>query len=142
MADPIPVPNSARPQKDIVLILEGVAYQKQVSNVNFAPQGGGTVSWAGGTPDTNLIDSTPSTGWLASVTCIQAWDDADSLCMFLLEHEGEEADVAYRPHRDSTVTFYSTITLVAPTIGGPVRAFNEATVACPASKPTTTPPTP
>lgn len=141
MADLTPIPLTARPQKDVVLIIEGVAYQRHVSNINFAPDGGGKISWHGGTPDADVTDSTQPTGATANITCIQAWDDPDSLCRFLFEHAGEKAEVSYRPHRDSAFTVYSIIDLMPPVIGGPTNAFNEATVACPATKPTATPQT-
>lgn len=140
MADPTPIPVTARPQKDVVLIVDGTAYQRHVSNINFAPNGGGAVTWRGGTPDSQLTDSTQPTGYTANITAVQAWDDPASLVNFLLEHAGEKVDVQYRPHRDAAVTFYATIDLMPPTIGGPTNAYNEATIACPSSKPSTTPP--
>jgi hypothetical protein len=141
MADVTPIPVNARPQKDVVVVIDGVAYQRHVSNINFTPQGGGAVSWRGGTPDSQLTDSTQPTGWLANITAIQAWDDPDSLVHLMLAHAGEKVDVAYRPHRDSDVTFYATIDLMPPTIGGPTNAYNEATIGCPSTAPSTVAPT-
>jgi len=142
MADLTPIPVSARPQKDVVVVINGVAYQRHVSNINFAYSGGGQVTWRGGTPDSQLSDSTQPTGATANITCIQAWDDPDSLVNLMHDHAGEKVDIQYRPHRESDLTFYASIDLMPPTIGGPTNAFNEATIACPSSMPTKTPPAP
>ena len=144
MADLTPVNNTGKLQKDLVLVIGtgagAKAYQKHVSNIQFAPSNASPVVWQGGTPDAQLVGLPPAGAWVANISAIQDWDNADSLVRFLFEHQGEDAAIQYKPNRTGTFVVYATITIAAPQIGGPVNAFNESTVACASTRPTTTAP--
>lgn len=142
MADFTPVPLKAQLQKDIVLVLDGKSFEMHVSNVDFTPQGGGQVSWQGGTPDALATGSQPTT-WQANITAVQDYADPLSFASFCLANYGKKYAMQYRPHRSSTVTIYATIDLPAPKIGGAVNGstFNEFTLACASTKPSTIAPT-
>lgn len=142
MVDPTPIANNAQLQTNLRLLLGAgatqKAFQKHVSNVQFAPSGGGAVTWQGGTPDAKLVGRLPQ-DWVCNLTLAMDFDNADSLANFLLNNAGQKVAIAYSMTPTGT-TFYSTITVNAPQIGGRVNAFNEATVACPCTPPTTTAP--
>lgn len=135
--------NTGRPQKDIRVTItqadgQEVHHEKQVSNVNWANPSTAAY-WRGGTPDAVRTDVVAGNE-VCNITMIQAWDDPDSLCRFMFEHAGEEAVIAYKPHADDDFEVGAKITLMRPQIGGPVNAFNEATVACPSTEPVPVPP--
>lgn len=112
-----------------------VEYKAQVTDVNCAPTST-VVTWAGGDPNVTFSDLGPET-WALSVTFGQDWNDAQSLARFLHAHHGEEATVTYSPNAASDAPdMTTTVTLVRSLIGGPVNAFNEATVSMPAAAPT------
>jgi hypothetical protein len=128
------IPLSGRPQKDIRVQLGEDNYEKHCSNVEFPEPKGTVVRWRGGTPDAVLADFA-NTEQVCNITMIQAWDDGDSLCRFMFEHAGERVVLRYKPHADAPFEVESTVTLVAPTIGGAVNQYNESTVACPCTPP-------
>lgn len=123
---------TARPQKDIVLKIGTDEYQKQVSNVQLVPNVQTNQSvWQGGTPDAKLTDSTTTITWTLQVTAIQQLDDATSFLRWCLAHVGETAVVQWQPHADSDWTQQVTITIVPPTLGGPVNQRNESSLTFP-----------
>jgi hypothetical protein len=120
---------AGRPQKDIRILVGADSYEKQVSDVNFAPT---TVTWQGGTPDAVLEDAT----WILNITMVQALDDADSFSRWAFDHRGETVTVQWKPHADADFTLESEITVPAFTLGGPVGAYNTTTLACRSTEPT------
>lgn len=137
---------TAKAQKNLLLNItdpDGVStltYEKHVSSVNWEP----TVqqqTWQGGTPDASLTDTSSPT-WVANVTLVQDWDNPDSLCNFLLEHQGKSVAVTYKPDAAGEFSIQATITLVPPAIGGAVGVFNESTVQMGSTVPVPTFPAP
>ena len=126
-------PVNARLVKQISLQVGTDHFSKHVNNCTYTPSSS-QQEWRGGTPDAVFTDSTAST-WALALTFIQDWETEQSLCNFLLEHEGESATLTYMPHADGEVSFTSTVQLVAPTIGGAVGSFNESTVTLGSTKP-------
>lgn len=124
---------SPRLVKHITLTVGTDQFSKHVSNVQFTPSSS-IQEWRGGTPEAVFTDSTAST-WQFALTLIQDWETAASLCNFLLEHEGETAEVVYKPHADGEVSFEADVQLAAPLIGGAVNAYNESTVTMGSTKP-------
>lgn len=124
---------SGRPQKDIRFQIGPDNYEKQVNTVEW-PGNQQTATWQGGTPDATVTDVTEGPQ-VCNVTCIQAWDDPESLVRFMFEHAGEQATVSYKPHADDTFEVTATITIMRPVLGGKVNQFNEATIACPSTIP-------
>jgi hypothetical protein len=124
---------TGRPQKDIRVKIEADNYEKQVSDVNW-PNPATAVTWRGGTPDA-IVSDIAEGNEVCNITLIQAWDDPESLCVFMFEHAGEKAQISYKPHADSNFEITAEITLMRPTIGGKTNQFNEATIACPSTTP-------
>lgn len=131
---------TGRPQKNIKFEVGADSYEKQVSNVNW-PGAQSAIYWQGGTPDAKVVDIAEGNE-VCNITLIQAWDDPDSLCRFMFEHAGEEATVTYFPHADDDFAVTASITIMRPQIGGQVNQFNEATIACPSTKPVVAPAAP
>ncbi len=109
------------------------SFSKHVNNVQFTPSSS-LQTWQGGTPDAVFSDQTNPT-YVLDLTLVQDWETANSLCNYLLEHEGETAEIEYMPHADGKVSFIADVLLVAPTIGGPVGTYNESTVQMGSTKP-------
>ena len=127
-------------QKNLILSLDGIEYQKHVSSIDWTP-GYSPAEWRGGTPDAVLTDP-GSPVWTANVTAIQDWENPDSLFNFLLAHAGEQVDAKYTPVAGGAFSIDATLTLAAPTIGGAVNVFNEATIAMGSTAPVPTFPPP
>ncbi|QBE48750.1 hypothetical protein [Leucobacter triazinivorans] len=127
-------PVNARLVKQITLKVGEDSFSKHVNNCRYA-RTSSMQEWRGGTPDAVFTDETAPT-YTFELTGIQDWETATSLCNFLLEHEGETAEVEYKPHHDGEVSFISDIKIVSPEIGGAVGAYNEFTVTMGSTKPT------
>jgi hypothetical protein len=131
---------SGRPQKSIVLEIATTGtgaidkrFETQVSDVNFAPTSA-QATWQGGIPTAQLT-ATGEPTWVANLTLIQAYDDPNSLARFLLANYGKTATITYYPHDDASFGITTTLVLPAPTIGGPVNQFNEASVSAQCTRP-------
>lgn len=131
---------TARIQKFINLTIGQNSYSGHVSACAFVPAAA-VVNWQGGSPDASLSATAAST-WTMTAAVLQDWENPGSLSNFLLANEGETAVVTYKPHADGVFSLTSTITVVAPTIGGPVNAFNESAMTFGATKPVPTFPAP
>lgn len=127
------IPADPRSIKNFRLKLAESNYELHASNVNWTKTTN-QVEWKGGTPDAVYADSTVGSH-LANITLVHDYENQDSLFNFMIDHEGEQASVEYKPDADGTFTQTATITIVAPDVGGAVGAFGESTVACPSSKP-------
>ena len=119
--------------KHITLTIGDVMFSKHVNNVLFTPSSS-TQTWQGGTPDATFSESTTPT-YTCDLTGIQDWETEDSLCNFLLEHEGEVASLEYKPQASGTVTFAADVTIAAPPVGGAVGVYNEFSVSMGSTKP-------
>lgn len=127
------IPAFPTPQKNLVLTIGTDSYEQHVSSVAFVPSQS-SIEWKGGTPDAVFTDvSSPS--WVCNVTAVQDWNTPDSLFNYLLDNEGAQATVTYKPDAAGTFGITSEITLVAPQIGGAVNAYNEATLSFGSTKP-------
>lgn len=128
------IPVNPRLVKSVKFTLGDDSFSKHVNSVKFTPTRQ-MQEWRGGTPDAVFSESTAPT-YAVEVTGIQDWETANSLCNFLLEHDGEQADFEYMPQSDGLVSFMSAVTIVGPEIGGPVGSYNEFTVTMGSTKPT------
>ena len=137
MAENVPTP---RMQKHIVVTIGENSYSGHVSACSLVPSNT-IATWQGGTPDASFSETSPST-WTANLNVIQDWENPGSLCNFLLANEGEQARLTYKPHADGVFSTVSTVTLVAPQIGGTVNAYNESAVTLGSTKPVATFPAP
>lgn len=93
------------------------------------------------TPTAEIVDVGGTThrasgdaAWNLNLTVIQDWS-ATGLSTYLLANEGEEAEVEIVR---SDATFTSTVTLVAPSIGGATNQFATSQISLPSSKPART----
>jgi hypothetical protein len=134
------VAKAGRPQKSIIVEIAttgGTAIDKrfeaQVSSCDITPSSS-QITWQGGVPAAKLSDSSPTT-WVANITAIQAWDDANSFVNLCFANQGLAAVLTYFPHDDTAVGFKVNITLPAPKIGGGVGAYNESSFAIPCDAP-------
>jgi hypothetical protein len=127
------VENTGTIQKNLKLTIDDNTYEKHVSNIAWNPSST-TQNWQGGTPDSLLTDTTPST-WVAAWTILQDWQNPDSLINWVYDHQGEKVEVEYMPDADGDVTFTATVTIPDINIGGAVNAFNESTFSGPSTKP-------
>lgn len=122
--------------KNFVLELEGDTYEKHANNVNWTKTTN-TVEWRGGTPDAIYTDSTVGSH-VCNITLVHDYENPDSLFNWMIDHEGQQVEVQYKPDVAGTFTQTATITIVAPDAGGAAGAFGESTVACPSTKPVRT----
>lgn len=121
---------------NMVLKLGTDTYEKHASNVNWG-KSTNQVTWKGGTPEAVFTDSTVDSH-VCNITLVHDYDNVDSLFNFMIDHEGEQLEIEWKPNVAGTFTQTATITIVAPDAGGAVGAFGESTVACPSSKPVRT----
>lgn len=126
-------------QKNLVLTIGTSSYEKHVSSVSWEPSSS-QQEWRGGTPDAVFTDSAAPT-WTANVTMIQDWENPDSMFNFCLQHAGEQVSATYKPDSDGAFSIVATITIVPPTIGGPVGQFVESTIQMGSTAPVPTFPT-
>jgi hypothetical protein len=129
---------SPKPTTHIKVTIGTDEYQTQVTSFAVTPQPQ-QVSIRGGAPDAHYEASVPG-GWQLAIGVIQDWETLTSLCNFLLENEGEEATIVYKPINAGDAEFTVVVpSLIAPAIGGPVNQYNESTVTMGCSKPVKTP---
>jgi hypothetical protein len=129
-------PVSPQVQKNLTLLVGTDSYEKHVSAVAWEPSIA-QQEWRGGTPDAVFTDSGAPT-WVANITLIQDWENPDSFFNFCLEHAGESVTAEYHPVAGGQFKITATITIVPPTIGGPVGEFVEATLAMGSTSPVPT----
>jgi len=103
----------------VLFKLEGATdsddFSKPISDITFTPtaQSG---SWTGCSG--NTISEQGIATWVAGFGLVQDLDD-DSLLLWLLEHEGEKAEVTATLKTGATA-FVFTVTLTPATIGGAI----------------------
>lgn len=76
--------------------------------------------------DASFVDQSTAT-WAAQLTFAQDWDSVKSLSRYLLDNEGKQAVIEFRP-RDKSAGFSVTATLAPGAIGGTVNGFPTSSV--------------
>ena len=137
MTPPTSAPAAPRAIKHLSIVIDDVEYNRHVNDFKVTPTTP-TVNWKGGTPDALYADSGPSTH-VATANLVHDYQNPESFYNFLLEHQGEQASIAYKPDIDGVFTATTTVTLVPPIIGGVVDNFNSSTVSMGATKPVIAP---
>ena len=111
--------------RDCLLTIAADDYAKHVSGVTFNPTTG-QVTWNGLTPDSAFAFPT-STTWGGQLDYAQDWETADSLSMYLYEHEGELVTMLFEPVKGGLG--WEVDVYIAPgAIGGQVNAVATASV--------------
>ena len=101
--------------KNLYLNVDGDNYAAAVTDVQATSPA--AIEIVGGTDEAVYAD-TPSGGRRLVVAGIQDWETPESLCNYLLDHEGEEATVIFSPRRAGGAFFQCDVVLSAPPIGG------------------------
>lgn len=114
---------------DVVIKNTSNEWQAHVSQVTFTPTSS-VVRWKGMTPASNHVFGTLAE-WTVALDFAQDWETADSLSMYLLEHETERETWTFEPKADGA-SFASNVVLTPGGIGGQVDsvATSSATLAC------------
>lgn len=115
--------------KDVLFTVASDNYEAHCSQVQFDPSSS-SQTWQGLTPTATFTDTTIAT-WTCALTYAQDWETADSLAIYLHEHEGEEIEVTFKPRSGSGPSFTATLIVTPGTIGGTVNQFATATVTLP-----------
>ncbi len=123
-----------RQLKHIRVIVGSTDFAAQVNACEFKKGGGASQTWQGGTPDAQYIDKAPDEHSV-DVTLIADWEQTQSLCNHLYDHDGEKATLEYQPDIDGLTYFESEITISAPPPPGKVGGWAEITVSMPCTKP-------
>lgn len=134
MVETIAAPINPTRVKNIKLIIGGINFAAQVGGCEFKKNGGDAEVWQGGTPDAQYVDKSAET-YTADLTLIADWEEEDSLCNFLLEHDGEKATLVFMPKATGRVQFTSEITVSAPMPPAKVGDWPEVTTSNPCTKP-------
>jgi hypothetical protein len=98
--------------------------------VRFVPSRS-IVTWQGGTSDASFSEATNAT-WTCVLNYAQDWETPDSLAEYLLDNDGQQKVVVFKPKGDGTglPIFTATLILVAGDIGGDVNTVQTASVTC------------
>jgi hypothetical protein len=102
-------------------------YKAHVSTVRFEPETS-TIRWRGLSPTARFSAQTAA-DWTCVLNVAQDWTTTNSLARYLLENEGEEVDVVFRPQAGGP-SFAATLLLAAPAIGGDVDTVPASSVTC------------
>lgn len=103
--------------KDVDFLVAADNYKAHLSAVRLEPSSS-TSTWKGLAPAAVFTFGTKAT-WTCVTEFAQDWTTVDSFSQYLLEHEGEEVEVTFRP-RSGETGFTVTLILAAPPIGGTV----------------------
>lgn len=121
-----------------VITLGETDYAAEVSSATFSPTYT-TATWKGLKAGSTFTKSGKGT-WVLNLSFAQDYESAQSLALYLFDHEGEEITYTVQPI-DGGAGFSGTLIAQAGDIGGTVDQFAEATVALPVTgKPTRTAP--
>lgn len=116
--------------QDAVLTLgEGAAddFAAAVSSLTLTPSSSAVV-WKGLKPGASFTRQTKST-WTLDLGYAQDWSEAESLSVYLYEHEGESVPFNVQPDDDTGQDAFTGTVIIAPgAIGGAVDTFGESTV--------------
>lgn len=130
------IPAAPRTTKNMRLRVGANNYEKHANNVKWG-KSTTNVEWRGGTPDAVFSDSSVGSH-TCSITLVHDYQNPDSLFNWMIDHEGEQVEVEWKPDPSGAFTQTATITIVAPDTGGAIGAFGEDTLACPSTKPVRT----
>lgn len=111
--------------RDCTLGIAADNYEKHVSGVSIDPSSS-TVTWNGLTPDAAFTFPTATT-WGVKLDYAQDWETADSLSMYLYEHEGEQVDMTFTP-KAGGLGWKVTVFIAPGSIGGQVNTVATASV--------------
>ena len=114
--------------KDATLTIAATGYEAEVSSATLTPATS-SAQWKGLTPEA-VFTQTSATTWTLDLVLAQDYDDADSLALYLFEHEGETAAMSFAPNVGGG-GFTADVIITAGAIGGAVDGFAEATVSLP-----------
>jgi hypothetical protein len=120
--------------KDVVFTVDATDYAAELSSVLFDSDSS-TVDWHGLKPSSSFTESTPPT-YTATLKYAQDWTTATSFSRWLYDHNGESADVTFKPKSAGLPSFTATLQIVAGPIGGDVDTFAESTVTLGSTFPT------
>lgn len=81
--------------RDCLLRIAASDYEKHVSGITLNPTTG-TVTWAGLDPEA-VFTFPQAVTWAGQLDYAQDWETADSLSLFLFEHEGEQVTMLFEP---------------------------------------------
>ena len=103
--------------KDYVLTVDVDSYEMHCSTVRFVPSRS-IVTWQGGTSDASFSEATNAT-WTCTLSYAQDWETPNSLAEYLLENDGLQKVVVFKPKGDGLglPIFTATLILVAGDIG-------------------------
>ena len=111
--------------KDALLKIGADNYEANVSAVEFVPSAS-SVPWKGLTPTASFTDMGSAT-WVCNLTFAQDWETTNSLSQYLLDHEGEQVEVEFRPVSGGA-GFAATLVLTPGSIGGSVDSVAVSSV--------------
>ncbi len=118
--------------RNVVLTFGGVDgddFAKAVSSAVLTPAGG-TANFKGSKPD--AVFSFPQAAtWTLDLEYAQDWGTADSLSVYLFQHQGENVSVSYNANDVTTggeTVWTMTVSITAGAVGGAVDAVATATV--------------
>lgn len=117
---------------EIYLKVGTQVYQGVVTDVNVP--GIDPTVWEGST-DTNIVADVPTGQRKINIVGRQDWEDANSLCEFVLTNEGEAAEIIFSHRPGGTVYFKVNAVIGSFTAGGPLNQFGNVTGAWPCTKP-------
>ena len=112
-------------------------YARHTASCAFVPSGGSESRWKGGTPDAILQHRTLS-DWTCQMNLAQDFT-TDGLALYLLTNEGAEVACKFTPIAGGP-SFYATLTLAAPQIGGEIDTYGATSVTHTSTKPSTVAP--
>lgn len=98
-------------------------FECAVTNAALTSTGGDPVTLTTLCPDGSFAEATEKV-WSVTITAAQDVESADSLMLFLMDHDGEEAELTYYPKVDKAGNpvgrgWKGTVTLASPdTVGG------------------------
>lgn len=124
--------------KDVELILEaaGDDFRKHVSGVTFTPSSA-QQTWTGLGRNTHTDSGSPT--WVLQLDYVQDWTSADSLSLFLYEHEGDTIPATFRPISGAGPSFTANVTVIPGAIGGQVNAYATTSVTLGSDRPVLVP---
>lgn len=123
-----------RQTKHIRVIIGNTDFAKQVNTCEFKKGGGAVQTWQGGTPDAQYVDKAAAEHTL-DLGFLSDWEEEESLCNFLWEHDGETAVIEYQPVDAGRVYFEAEITIDAPMPPGKIGSWSESSITMPSTKP-------
>jgi len=115
------------------VVIDGVQYSDEVSNVTFTP----TIATQSYNPLSGNNTSTAQvTGWNVAFTYGQDYKTPGSLASYVQENQGQPCDIQFVPTDGDTKAWSTTINALMPGNIGGAAGVSEATSTSPCIKPT------